>query len=392
MSKKTIYFARTDMYGGLIEGGTFSLMSGFLKGVNALGNSSAMLSSGPMHVPEGTKLHTIPYSKWFWNVPELPTIPYSYRFVREAEKIFRDAPPEFLYMRHTAFNLVGAIMRKKLGTKVLLQCDASEVWVKQNWGKNYFPTLLRWCEEIEFAGVHGLTVISEEVKKQLISMGVAAEKILVNVNGVDTNMFSPNADGSSVRKHYGLENAYVCGFSGSFDVYHGMDILASAMRGIKDAIPNAKFLYVGDGKMRAKVEEIMRTSGMENDTIFTGLIPHARVPDHLAACDVLYVPVVHNSDGTEFFGSPTKLFEYMAMQKPIIASGIGQLRHVVQHDVNGIQVPPSNSEALVEETIRLYKSPDLAEKIAREARRSAVENYTWTMNAQRVIDFAAALD
>jgi glycosyltransferase involved in cell wall biosynthesis len=270
-----IFFARTDMYGGLIEGGTFSLMYGLLKGVNELGHHSTMLSSGPMRVPETTNLHVIPYPTWFWNLPELPSIPYSYRFIRETAALFERERPEFLSMRHTAFNLVGALIRKEFGTKVLLQCDSSEVWVKKNWGKNYFATLLRWCEEIEFAGVNGLTVISEEVKTQLVGMGVSPNKILVNVNGVDTEMFSPSVSGDAIRKHYRLEKAFVCGFCGSFDVCHGVDVLARAMRDIKAAIPTAKFLYIGDGKMRGSVEEIMRASNMEHDTLFTGLIPHA---------------------------------------------------------------------------------------------------------------------
>ncbi len=384
-----IAFARTDMYGGLIEGGTFSLINGFLKGANELGHRTSMISSGPLHPPTGTTLHTIPYPSWFWNVPELPTLPYSYHFVRRLDSLFEREEPDFLYMRHTAFNLVGSLVREKLGKTVLLQCDASEVWVKKNWGKNYFPSILRWCEECEFAAVNGITVISEAVKTQLVDLGVPAEKILVNVNGVDTEIFSPKVSGDALRKHLGLENAFVCGFSGSFDVYHGVDVLAAAMRGIKDAIPNAKFLYIGDGKMRGKVEEIMRVGNLEHDVIFTGFIPHARVPEHLAACDVLYVPVVHNSDGSEYFGSPTKLFEYMAMQKPIIASGIGQLNEVLQHNHNGILVPQKNSDALVQETVRLAQSNDLAATLSRNARENAVQNYTWQSNAQRVIDFAA---
>jgi glycosyltransferase involved in cell wall biosynthesis len=386
-----IFFARTDMYGGLIEGGTFSLMYGFLNGINQLGHSSFMLSSGPIRVPPETQLQIIPYSPYFWNVPELPTIPYSYRFVRRLTQLVEHEQPDFFCLRHTAFNIAGALAKKKLGIKVLLQCDSSEVWVKKNWGTNYFPHLLRWAEEIEFASADGLTVISEEVKKQLVDMGADAQKILVNPNGVDTEMFSPNKTNPILRSHYGLESNFVCGFSGSFDVYHGVDVLARAMRGIKASVPSAKFLFIGDGKMRHNVEEIIRQSKMESDTIFTGLIPHAQVPEHLAICDALFVPVVPNSDGSEFFGSPTKLFEYMAMQKPIVASAVGQLRSVLKHEINALLVSPNDPDALAEQTIRIFQSPDLAHSIAAQAREDAIRNYTWSMNAQRVIDFAASL-
>jgi glycosyltransferase involved in cell wall biosynthesis len=81
----------------------------------------------------------------------------------------------------------------------------------------------------------------------------------------------------------------------------------------------------------------------------------------------------------------------MAMQKPIVASGIGQLRHIIQHNINGVLVSPRDPSALAEETIRLYHSPDLMQRISMQARLDAVQNYTWTMNAQRMIDFAVRL-
>ena len=60
--------------------------------------------------------------------------------------------------------------------------------------------------------------------------------------------------------------------------------------------------------------------------VLTGLVPQEDGPEHLAACDILASPHVPNADGTPFFGSPTKLFEYMAMGKGIVASNLGSDR------------------------------------------------------------------
>jgi glycosyltransferase involved in cell wall biosynthesis len=386
----TVFVVRTEMYGGVTEGGSFSLLNGFLSGVNALGHRSLMLSSGPMKPPTETSLHIIPYQRWLWNVPELPTIPYCYRFIRKAAPIFEQHRPDLVYMRHSAFNIAGALMKREFGVKVILQCDSSEVWVKHTWGKVYFDRLLRWAEEIEFAAADGMTVISDEVREQLVAAGADTRKILVNPNGVDPARFSPATSGSEVRQRYGLESAFVCGFAGSFDVVHGLGVLAEAMQHIKRAIPTAKFLYVGDGKLRADVERIAAETGMTRDVILTGMIPHAEVPKHLAACDVLFVPAIHNSDGSEFFCSPIKLFEYMAMQKPVIASGIGPIKDILRNNVNGVLVRPNSPIELAEQTTRLFHTPAEAARLAVQARADVVAHHTWQMNAQRVIDFAAS--
>jgi glycosyltransferase involved in cell wall biosynthesis len=389
----TIFVVRTEMYGGVTEGGSFSLLNGFLSGVNALGHRSVMLSSGPMKPPADTALHVIPYQRWLWNVPELPTIPYCYRFIRRAAPLFEQYRPDLVYMRHSAFNIAGALMKtmkKEFGVKVILQCDSSEVWVKRTWGKVYFDRLLRWAEEIEFAAADGMTVISEEVREQLVDAGADASKILVNPNGVDPVRFSPAANGNAVRRKYGLEGAFVCGFAGSFDVVHGLGVLAEAMQHIKREIPTAKFLYVGDGKLRADVERIAAETGMMQDVMLTGMIPHADVPAHLAACDVLFVPAIHNSDGSEFFCSPIKLFEYMAMQKPVIASGIGPIKDILHNNINGVLVRPNSPSELTEQTVRIFRSPSDAARLAAQARADVVAHHTWQMNAQRVIDFAAS--
>jgi glycosyltransferase involved in cell wall biosynthesis len=386
--RMTIFVVRTEMYGGVTEGGSFSLLNGFLSGVNALGHRSHLLSSGPMKPPPETAFHLIPYQSWLFNVPELPTLAYARRFVRQAARLFREQQPDFVYMRHTAFNTAAALMKREFGVKVVLQCDSSEVWVKRTWGKVYFDRLLRLAEALEFSAADGMTVISEEVREQLVDAGADPAKILVNPNGVDPQQFSPHISGDEVRRRYGLEGHVVCGFAGSFDVVHGLGVLATAMQHIKREVPTVKFLYVGDGKLRADVERIAQETGMSGDVILTGMIPHAEVASHLAACDILYVPAIHNSDGSEFFCSPIKLFEYMAMRKPVIASGIGPIKDIVRHNSNGVLVQPNDPEALARETARLVHSPELAQTLALQARADVVASHTWTQNAQRVIDFA----
>jgi glycosyltransferase involved in cell wall biosynthesis len=122
-----------------------------------------------------------------------------------------------------------------------------------------------------------------------------------------------------------------------------------------------------------------------------GPVPHDQVPRLLDACDVLVSPHVPLDAGAEFFGSPTKLFEYMAMGKGIVASRLGQIGEVLEDEHTALLVQPGDVQELTEAILRLTTSPELRERLGAAARRAAVERHTWHHNAQRVLNEYASL-
>ena len=126
--------------------------------------------------------------------------------------------------------------------------------------------------------------------------------------------------------------------------------------------------------------------------IFAGQVEHKKVPALLDACDILLSPHVPMTDGSEFFGSPTKLFEYMAIGKAIVASRLGQIAEVLDDEETALLVEPENARQLADAILRLSDSRELRERLGAAARRVAVERHTWKQNAQRVIDEYQALE
>jgi glycosyltransferase involved in cell wall biosynthesis len=89
------------------------------------------------------------------------------------------------------------------------------------------------------------------------------------------------------------------------------------------------------------------------------------------------------ADGSEFFGSPTKIFEYMAMGKAIVASRLGQIGEVLAG--TALLVEPGNVEELAAAIVKLVDSDELRAQLGAKAREVAERDFTWKHNAQRVL-------
>ena len=88
----------------------------------------------------------------------------------------------------------------------------------------------------------------------------------------------------------------------------------------------------------------------------------------------------------DFFNSPVKLFEYMGMGKPIVATNVGQQAEVIKHNHNGLLCEERQPEALADSIYQIYKDKDLAQRLGNQARIDAVEKHDWKVNAQIIID------
>jgi glycosyltransferase involved in cell wall biosynthesis len=93
--------------------------------------------------------------------------------------------------------------------------------------------------------------------------------------------------------------------------------------------------------------------------------------------------------GTPFFGSPTKLFEYIAMGKSIAASALDQIGEVLEHGRTALLVKPGDPGELVEAIKRLAADERLRIELGRKARETALERHTWRQNARRVLAYSS---
>ncbi|MCD6309548.1 MAG: glycosyltransferase, partial [Candidatus Eremiobacteraeota bacterium] len=93
-----------------------------------------------------------------------------------------------------------------------------------------------------------------------------------------------------------------------------------------------------------------------------------------------------NPDGSRFFGSPTKLFEYMATGRGIVASKLEQIGEILEDGKTALMVTPGDAKELASALVRMLSDKELRDSLGKSARREVMTKYTWKENVRRVID------
>jgi glycosyltransferase involved in cell wall biosynthesis len=307
-------------------------------------------------------------------------------FTRGSVPLVERARPDFIYQRYARFSWAGVVASLRAKRPLFLEYNGSEVWVGRHWDRVGSLDLLERYERLNLDAAARIFVVSEVERRNLEARGVRAEKIVVNANGVDVERFRPGAGGVDARRELGISDTdIVAGFVGTFGPWHGVEKFAEAIKAIADDV-RARFLLVGKGSLHAQVEKQLEAETRAGRVIFTGAVAHERVPALLDACDILVAPHVPLADGSEFFGSPTKIFEYMAMGKAIVASRLGQIGEVLSDDETALLVEPGNVDELRAAMIKLIRDGELRNRLGANAREVAASHHTWVRNARRVLE------
>ena len=385
-------YLRTDLSFGLSSGGSISHIAGVLNHLDCFAVQPIFLTTDLIPTVRGDAQTTIitPGGR-FWDFNELPGIYFNQVFVEEAEKHLRGRKVSFIYQRYSLNNYSGVKLAKRVGVPLVLEYNGSEIWINRHWGKPLkYESLSAQIELLNLNFADLVVVVSQPMKDELVSRRIDAEKILVNPNGVDSERYSPNVDGSGIRNRYHLDGKTVVGFIGTFGKWHGAEILAEAFGKLLQEYPEylkqVKLFMIGNGITMPLVKENIEKFNMSENCILTGLIPQEKGPEYLAACDILVASHKPNPDGTPFFGSPTKLFEYMAMGKGIVASELNQIGEVLKHGHTGWLVKPGDVGCLMGGLKILIDDEQRRVKLGKAAREEVVAKYTWREHTRKIIE------
>jgi glycosyltransferase involved in cell wall biosynthesis len=378
---------RTDLWFGLDAGGAAAHSAGVLNALAARG-PLRLITSHALPMLSGDIAHVVPERGAPLSRAEWTLLAYNLDVLRACAGL---TAPRLVYQRHGLYGYAGALAARRWGVPLVLEYNGSEIWIGDHWGK---PVAARdmalRIERAMLSCANVVTAVSRPAAEQAIERGAARERVLLSPNAVDVAHYAPSVDGAPVRARYGLGQSLVIGFIGTFGPWHGASLLAQAFGLARELAPgvDVRLLMIGDGPDLPAARAAVRAAGLEAMAVFTGLAPQIEGAAHLAAADILVSPTLPNPDGSPFFGSPTKLFEYMAMGKAIVSSDMAQMAEILAHDRTALLTAPGDVQALAQALARLVHDSDLRARLGAAARQEAETRHQWR---HRVIDLENAL-
>ncbi|MFC6838478.1 glycosyltransferase family 4 protein [Halomarina ordinaria] len=216
--------------------------------------------------------------------------------------------------------------------------------------------------------------VTEEGKAHYVAdCGVSPSSVAVVSNTVDLDTFdaeTPPVDG--------YEEEFVLGYVGSFGPHRGLETAIEAMPAVVERVPNARLLVVGSAGEAAydrHLREVAEETGVGERITFTGWVDFEAVPAHIAAIDLPFV--LHRDNPHTATTVPHKLFQYMAMRKPVLVTDVGTLGRVVREADCGRVVADGDSAAVADATVELAEDPALREQLGEHARGAVERTYNW---------------
>jgi glycosyltransferase involved in cell wall biosynthesis len=214
---------------------------------------------------------------------------------------------------------------------------------------------------------------------------VPDERIVVIPNGANVELFRP-MDIQEAREQLGVEKDCFCvGFTGNLTFYQGLPYLIESAPMILEELPHTVFLIVGDGEVKNKLVELAEKAGIADKFIFTGRVPYQSVPVYIAASDVCVAPRIRAM--CEKTGiSLLKIGEYLACERPMVASDIEGVGPVLRKANAGIPIPPEDPRELAQAIIKLLKDKALREEMGKNGRKFVLENLSWEVSTRKLLE------
>jgi len=210
------------------------------------------------------------------------------------------------------------------------------------------------------------------LKSRLMNLGIEEKKIKLVPNVVNTRQFNPNIKRPSVKELYGIKGPLIF-YHGHIMKMKGIDQLIKAAPKILKEIPETRFMIIGSGPDLPQIISLIREFDLTQSFVLTGQVPREHLLDCLSSADVC-VSTPHRTPANEAY-FPIKVLEYMAMEKPVVATKVAEISNMIQHNMSGLLADPEDTEDIVSQIVRVLQDPRLAERLGQRARERVLKKY-----------------
>ncbi|MDX6479909.1 MAG: ATP-binding cassette, subfamily bacterial [Gaiellaceae bacterium] len=273
-----------------------------------------------------------------------------------------------IYERYSLFGAAGVAAAAALGIPHVLEVNAPLRDEARRFRTLPHPDLAAEIERTVFAGTDRILAVSAALQRWLEDEGVEPGRIEVVPNAV-----APARVGERLSR---LDADFVLGFCGSLKPWHGIEVLLEACAIAFAQAPTLRLEVVGSGPL----EHLVESADLPADRLRCfGALPHAAALERLRHWDAGVAPYLPLDD---FYFSPLKVLEYMAVGLCPVASDLGDVPELLGDGERGVLVPAGDAEELANAFVALARDRERAAELGRRAREHVLDTHTWEGNAR----------
>jgi glycogen(starch) synthase len=224
-------------------------------------------------------------------------------------------------------------------------------------------------------------VCSHSMKDEICNhFNLPEKKVDIIPNAIDSSKYQIPVDRGTIRQRYGVgwgEKLILC--VGRLVPQKGVEYFIRAIPQIARSHPEAKYIIVGEGWSRDILEAEAKATGHANKIRFTGFVSDKEVINLMASADALIVPSIY-----EPFGIVA--LEGMATGVPVVASKVGGLAEVIEHEKTGLFVYPRNIDSIAWGIDKILSDPDHARWLTENAKDKLHKAYSWEAVAMKTVE------
>jgi glycosyltransferase involved in cell wall biosynthesis len=289
-----------------------------------------------------------------------------------------------LYVRDAVCAVWLAVLRPLHGSRVIYEVhdlEAAHPSKASRWPRAFWRRFLPWLDRAALTRSHRLVSLTDAFRQWVARKGLRRlQEVEVIPDAYDPGVYFPT-NREDARTELGLtQGVPVVGYTGLTFAYRGLDLLVQAFAEVRRRHPDALLVLVGGRPHEiAELKELAKRCGIpEGKVLLPGPVTQPESARYLNASDVLVIP----DTVTTMTASPLKLFEYMAVGKPIVCKDMPALREILD-DNSALFFEAGRLEALAAALNRVLEDPEAARNLGAKALERAAE-YTYRGRAEKI--------
>jgi glycosyltransferase involved in cell wall biosynthesis len=298
-------------------------------------------------------------------IPHKISAPWDVGSIRRIKNLIRDLKIDVLHTHSSVDSWAGGVAGRWAKVPVLVRTRHISVRVRRPWLNRiyYLPD--------------AIITTGEHIRRELLQTHkIPAERIVSIPTGADAGRFHPGPPDLELKKRLGLPaDSPIITLVAVLRAQKRHELVIAGAAEVIKVFPQARFLFVGDGPGRDRVEQEIKNAQLEAQILMTGY--REDIPAILSFTDLGIISSVAE-------GIPQFLFQIMAMGKPVIATAVGGIPEIVTSGVNGVLIPPEDPAALAKALVQVLGDPGSARRLGEEGRRLVEQEYTVEKMAEKV--------